>query len=233
MTWMQGKALVNNGSQDLFCEFQGDPNLIERRFGGNLPHSHEKATENDSDDTTQAGQQKPEVDDNRVGRDVVARGDTYVPNPGNNLKHSDINEGPARNTRSRAGSSLRGRRSNRTLRDTGKSVAGCSSRRISNEKSAGGEANKNARAEDTEQLEHITAGIVAFSVYSNRQTEPREGEAAHFGPSTTGVDAGQWAHPVAPSAKVGGWLEKKAQACSQVHVDLPPSQAPSSAGIAL
>ncbi|KNZ62678.1 hypothetical protein VP01_1237g5 [Puccinia sorghi] len=30
-----GKSLVTDGTQDLLCEFEGDPNLIEHCFGGN------------------------------------------------------------------------------------------------------------------------------------------------------------------------------------------------------
>ncbi|KNZ56541.1 hypothetical protein VP01_237g8 [Puccinia sorghi] len=37
MMWLQGKALVTDGTQDLLCEFEGYPNLIERCFGGNFP----------------------------------------------------------------------------------------------------------------------------------------------------------------------------------------------------
>ncbi|KNZ50312.1 hypothetical protein VP01_4496g3 [Puccinia sorghi] len=176
--------------------FSGDPNFIKRQFGGNVPHSCEKATNTNSDDVTQA-QPKPEVAINRFVCDVVSCGENNVPNY---LGNSKIKEGPAHNTRSQAGTSLRGRGSLRTLHNTGRSVTGCSLRRISKKKSAGGKANKNVRAGDTNQLDHITKGMVAFLLYSNRQTEG-EREDSHFGPPMTGVNAGQWAHPVAHTAK--------------------------------
>ncbi|KNZ50555.1 hypothetical protein VP01_4355g1 [Puccinia sorghi] len=195
MTWMQGKALVKNGSQDLFCEFGGDPNLIERRFGGSVKWSHENTTGEDpvsfNAEASPTATQKEEA---QLKQDTWRSTATLV--------HPGLNEGPAHNTRSRAGGSLRGRGGHKR-----NSVTGSSWRRISTEKLTGGEGKEKVEAGHTDNLAQITARIGSFSAYMRA-----------IGPIL----------PIIPPKLAGGSVKNKVHAGSQVPVDTPPTQAPSS-----
>ncbi|WAQ80792.1 hypothetical protein PtA15_1A130 [Puccinia triticina] len=240
MTWMKGKALVKHGEEDLFCEFEGDPNFIERRFGGNVKRPREKTMDEDHVPDEEASGTQPEpkahptseraVDPQPNKEDEPAR---VAPTPKRSrvsdplglglaqraLAETGIegsNEGPSRNTRSRAGSSLRGRGSH------GAALAIAASRKSSGrtERTLARKGKGKGKATDPDQLAEITAGIDGFSVFSNHQIEedPRPTNVAPVGPSTSKnveMDAGEWAHPVTHSAKVGVWLERTAEAGSQ------------------
>ncbi|KNZ53660.1 hypothetical protein VP01_3171g4 [Puccinia sorghi] len=253
MTWMKGKALVKNGEEDLFCEFEGDPNFIERRFGGNVKRAREKAMDEDpasghAEEEAAGTQPEPKAqtaaqgnNDNQIFCDVPTPKRSRVSDPLGLAQAVMLgsNEGPSRNTRSRAGSSLRGK-GHRTPLATGASRKGSGSttRKISTEQAVGRKGKGKGRVTDPDQLAEITAGIDGFSVFSNHQidADPQPTMAAPDGPSTSkiGMDAAEWAHPVTHSAKVGTWLERTAEAGSQVAVDAPRSQAPSSiAGVAI
>jgi hypothetical protein len=84
---------------------------------------------------------------------------------------------------------------------------------MSTGKAVGRKGKGKGKATDPDQLAEITAGIDGFSVFSNHQIEedPKPNNLAVAGPSTSkmaGMDAGEWAHPVTHSAKVGVWLGK-------------------------
>ncbi|PLW11751.1 hypothetical protein PCANC_21170 [Puccinia coronata f. sp. avenae] len=258
MTWMKGKALVKNGEEDLFCEFEGDPNFIERRFGGNVKRPREKAMDEDpavvnpeEEATGTQPQPKSQANaqvsiDNGAPCELPTPKRSRVSDPLGLAQHNIADaliqgphEGPSRNTRSRAGSSLRGR-GRRVPIATGpaRKGSGSTARRMSTEKAAGRKGKGKAKATDPDQLAEITAGIDGFSVFSNHQIEedPQPAMLALEGPSTSkmGMNAAEWAHPVPHSAKVGVWLEKTAEAGSQAPVDAPRSQAPSSiAGVGI
>ncbi|KAH9467219.1 hypothetical protein Pst134EB_002242 [Puccinia striiformis f. sp. tritici] len=265
MTWMKGKALVKNGEEDLFCEFEGDPNFIERRFGGNVKRPREKAMDEDpvppaADEELTGTQPEPKtqntservvnpqtVKETQAAREVPTPKRSRVSDPlglaQRTLADAIIqgsNEGPSRNTRSRAGSSLRGKGGGRTPLAIGTSRRGSGStaRKMSTEKAAGRKGKGKCKATDPDQMAEITAGIDGFSVFSNHQIEedPQPNIPVLAGPSTSkiGMDAGEWAHPVTHSAKVGVWLEQTAEAGSQAPVDAPRSRAPSSiAGVVI
>lgn len=265
MTWMKGKALVKSGEEDLFCEFEGDPNFIERRFGGNVKRSREKAIEEDNisnqdeEETRKRREQKTLPESNRQPKTQGDEGPheiRVVPTPKRSrvsdplgltqgclddaLLHCPV-EGPSRNTRSRASSSLRGRGHRAPLIATSaRKGSGNCARKISLEKGAGRKGKGKGKAvAESDQVAEITAGIDGFSVFSNLQIE-EDVQALNLtvtgnsNGNVGGMDAGEWAKPVTHATKVGVWLEKTAEAGSQVPVDAPQSRAPSSiAGVAL
>lgn len=132
------------------------------------------------------------------------------------LSSDPQDSGPSRNTRSKAGGSLRGRGGRRA-----------SSSAVPNRRSSGSTAREpkdkallipsrnkgKAKAlDETDQVAEITAGIDGFSVFSNRQTDihPISG-LINLAPTPDPllapvIDASDWANPIGHKAKVGMWL---------------------------
>ncbi|CAH7688341.1 hypothetical protein BY996DRAFT_6431386 [Phakopsora pachyrhizi] len=145
--------------------------------------------------------------------------------------------GPSRNTRSKAGGSLRGRGGRRDISafTANRQASGGNARDQTNPLSSRCKGKARVEAEPDTNVAEITAGIDGFSVFSNHMEEEQnkvttmaklDGGAVEAA-DTQGIDAGEWANSMTHSAKVGEWLEKTALAGPPAPANAPKSCAPS------
>ncbi|KAI9600752.1 hypothetical protein H4Q26_000544 [Puccinia striiformis f. sp. tritici PST-130] len=238
MTWMKGKALVKNGEEDLFCEFEGDPNFIERRFGGNVKRPREKAMDEDpvppaADEELTGTQPEPKTQNTservvnpQTVKETQAAREVPLPSAAESLIHLVWHSAPWLMLSFKALT-----KDPLATRDPEPVV-------VSVEKEAVGPHSPSELHE--EEAVVPPAKCRPRKQLDERQPSDRRGSQPNIpvlaGPSTSkiGMDAGEWAHPVTHSAKVGVWLEQTAEAGSQAPVDAPRSRAPSSiAGVVI
>ncbi|KAG0150983.1 hypothetical protein CROQUDRAFT_651860 [Cronartium quercuum f. sp. fusiforme G11] len=262
MDRMKGTTLIKKGEEDWLWEVEGDPNLIDRRLGGKAKRPRDKSSDDEEVQVEEVTKKAPEIihimdsatldpkegTSNLPCSTVVRATRTTkrirVSDPiglaGHNKTTIDLTEsGPSRNTRSKAGGSLRGRCGRGGRRASSSAVparkASGSTARETKQKVLSSVAKwkgKGKAVEDGDQVAEITAGIDGFSVFSNLQTDiqPVSGFIKlDFTEDTKipGVNAGDWAHPVGHQSKVGLWLEDFENSGPKAPVDAPKSNAPS------